>query len=228
MRSKGDDRRQRRRQGVRRRRPQECCRLLVTGDRRPTSDASWQQTDCSGARSQRTPLGLSDGLLVIDKPRRPDQRTTSSRAMRRVLRRVGIGHTGTLDPAASGVLPLVLGRATRLARFLSGRTSATRRSAIRPGDRHLRRRRRAGRRAGAGTARTREQLEAALDAFRGTFEQQPPAFSAKKIAGRRSYEPARAARAVRLARPAVPARRPVLPAPCDRDGAPTWHRRPRR
>ncbi len=59
-----------------------------------------------------------DGLLVIDKPSGP----TSHEVVARVRRALGerrIGHTGTLDPAATGVLPLVLGRATRLARFLS-------------------------------------------------------------------------------------------------------------
>src|SRR5882672_11404900 len=59
-----------------------------------------------------------DGLLVIDKPAGP----TSHDVVARVRRSLGerrIGHTGTLDPAATGVLPLVLGRATRLARFLS-------------------------------------------------------------------------------------------------------------
>src|SRR5882672_8541850 len=59
-----------------------------------------------------------DGVLIIDKPLGP----TSHDVVARVRRAIGerrIGHTGTLDPAASGVLPLVLGRATRLARFLS-------------------------------------------------------------------------------------------------------------
>src|ERR1700687_4798471 len=59
-----------------------------------------------------------DGLLIVDKPAGP----TSHEVVARVRRAIGerrVGHTGTLDPAASGVLPLVLGRATRLARFLS-------------------------------------------------------------------------------------------------------------
>src|SRR3954469_11652084 len=60
-----------------------------------------------------------DGLLIVDKP----AGVTSHDVVARVRRAMGesrIGHTGTLDPAASGVLPLVLGRATRLARFMSG------------------------------------------------------------------------------------------------------------
>src|SRR5688572_6434604 len=59
-----------------------------------------------------------DGLLVIDKPAGPTSHDVVAR-MRRVLGERRIGHTGTLDPAATGVLPLVIGRATRLARFLS-------------------------------------------------------------------------------------------------------------
>ena len=58
-----------------------------------------------------------DGLLVVDKPDGPTSHDVVAR-VRRLLGERRIGHTGTLDPAATGVLPLVLGRATRLARFL--------------------------------------------------------------------------------------------------------------
>ena len=61
---------------------------------------------------------LMDGLLIIDKPAGPTSHDVVG--MRRVLGERRIGHTGTLDPNASGVLPLVIGRATRLAKFLSG------------------------------------------------------------------------------------------------------------
>src|SRR5437773_4535451 len=60
-----------------------------------------------------------DGVLVVDKPVGP----TSHDVVAVVRRQTGlkkIGHTGTLDPLATGVLPLVLGRATRLAQYLSG------------------------------------------------------------------------------------------------------------
>src|SRR6476620_1959056 len=60
-----------------------------------------------------------DGVLVIDKPIGPTSHDVVART-RRALGESRIGHTGTLDPAASGVLPLVIGKATRLARFLSG------------------------------------------------------------------------------------------------------------
>src|SRR3954466_4498632 len=59
-----------------------------------------------------------DGVLVLDKPVGPTSHDIVA-GVRRAIREPRIGHTGTLDPAASGVLPLVVGRATRLARFLS-------------------------------------------------------------------------------------------------------------
>src|SRR4051812_30367554 len=58
------------------------------------------------------------GLLVIDKPAGPTSHDVVGR-VRRIIGERRVGHTGTLDPTATGVLPLVLGRATRLARFLS-------------------------------------------------------------------------------------------------------------
>jgi tRNA pseudouridine55 synthase len=135
-----------------------------------------------------------NGLLLVDKPIGP----TSHDVVARVRRAVGerrIGHTGTLDPAASGLLPLVVGAATRLARFLSDAgkqyeveirlgiatdTGDAEGLPIGP--------------AYGGPWPGRGTLERALDAYRGRFLQQPPAFSAKKLGGRRSYDAARAAR----------------------------------
>src|SRR5262245_22497929 len=138
-----------------------------------------------------------DGLLVVDKPAGPTSHDVVAR-VRRVLRERRVGHTGTLDPTATGVLPLVVGRATRLARFLSagdkayeavivfGYATDTGDSAGRPitpppsspGDTR---------------APSREAIERVLDGFRGTFLQNPPVYSAKKIGGKRSYDLARAA-----------------------------------
>jgi tRNA pseudouridine55 synthase len=133
-----------------------------------------------------------DGLLIIDKPKGP----TSHDVVARVRRAIGerrIGHTGTLDPLASGVLPLVLGRATRLARFLSAGDKSYE-AVVRLGvatDTYD----------AAGVATTsayeghlpsRAAIERALDQFRGPFLQRPPHFSAKKIDGRRSHRIARA------------------------------------
>jgi len=159
-----------------------------------------------------------DGLIIIDKPSGPTSHDVVAR-LRRVLGERRIGHTGTLDPIATGVLPLVLGRATRLARFLSG-SDKSYEAAIRLGistdtaDAQ-------GTAIGTGYDGPfpgRDAIDGALDAFRGTFFQQPPAFSAKKIDGRRSYRLARAAarekprapfEPVLLADPATP----LLPAP---------------
>jgi tRNA pseudouridine55 synthase len=130
-----------------------------------------------------------DGVLVVDKPQGPTSHDVVTLA-RRALGVSRIGHTGTLDPMATGVLPLVIGRATRLAQFLTasdkdyeatvafGRTTDTydalgkvvTTSADRP---------------------AREQLDAVLARFQGTSEQTPPAYSAKNIDGERSYELAR-------------------------------------
>jgi len=133
-----------------------------------------------------------DGLLIVDKPAGP----TSHDVVARVRRALGvrrIGHTGTLDPAATGVLPLVLGRATRLARFLSASDKAYE-AVVHLGvatDTNDA----AGTAAGPsyqGPLPSCEVIDRALDAFRGTFLQQPPAYSAKKIDGQRSYRIARA------------------------------------
>ncbi|PYR12373.1 MAG: tRNA pseudouridine(55) synthase TruB [Acidobacteria bacterium] len=132
-----------------------------------------------------------DGLLVVDKPSGPTSHDVVAR-MRRILRERRIGHTGTLDPLATGVLPLVIGRATRLARFLSAGDKSYE-AIVRLGfatdtaDSD-------GTQVGARYEHPLpavEVIDRALDAFRGQFLQQPPLFSAKKIGGRRSYDLAR-------------------------------------
>ena len=60
-----------------------------------------------------------DGILIIDKPEGWTSHDVVAR-VRRVLREKRVGHTGTLDPFATGVLVLLVGRATRLAQFLAG------------------------------------------------------------------------------------------------------------
>ena len=132
-----------------------------------------------------------DGVLVVDKPEGPTSHDVVTLA-RRVLGVSRIGHTGTLDPLATGVLPLVIGRATRLAQFLTasdksyeatiafGRTTETYDAK--------------GREVSTSSQRPRrDEFEAALPRFRGVFEQTPPAYSAKNIDGERSYELARKA-----------------------------------
>jgi tRNA pseudouridine55 synthase len=106
-----------------------------------------------------------------------------------------IGHTGTLDPQASGVLPLVLGQATRLAQHLTG-SDKEYEATIRFGivtDTHDA----AGNvLAESGVVPPRRDIEAALERFVGTFEQVPPVYSAKMVGGERSYARARAGKPV--------------------------------
>jgi tRNA pseudouridine55 synthase len=133
-----------------------------------------------------------DGVLVIDKPAGPTSHDVVAR-VRRALGERRIGHTGTLDPAASGVLPLVIGRATRLAQFLSARDKSYDAiirlgSSTDTGDAE-------GRTVGvphAGVLPSRAAIAAALETLRGTYLQQPPEYSAKRIDGTRSYRLARA------------------------------------
>lgn len=131
-----------------------------------------------------------DGVLLIDKP----QGLTSHDVVVRLRRASGeraIGHTGTLDPQATGLLPLVLGRATRLAALLTA-GSKTYEARIQLGiatttdDAE-------GSAIGESSAvqPTDAEVDLALDRFRGTFDQLPPQHSAKKVAGRRAYELAR-------------------------------------
>ena len=109
-----------------------------------------------------------------------------------------VGHLGTLDPAATGVLPLVIGRATRLAQFY------TRNDKIYEGVIHFGCSTDSYDADGQATSSEqeivldREQLEAALQKFRGPFAQVPPPVSAKKIAGRPAYEMARKNQPVEL------------------------------
>jgi tRNA pseudouridine55 synthase len=146
---------------------------------------------------------MIDGVLVIDKPTGPTSHDVVSRA-RRALREKRIGHTGTLDPLATGVLALVIGKATRLAPFLSANDKEYE-ATVRLGtatDTYDA----LGRPASSGSTPVAQidatHIEAALARFLGTFEQVPPPFSAKKIAGVPAYKLARKQKDVELA--AVP------------------------
>ncbi|HEY0112620.1 MAG TPA: tRNA pseudouridine(55) synthase TruB [Allosphingosinicella sp.] len=141
------------------------------------------------------------GWLVIEKPVGPGSTNIVS-AVKRALRegcypKTKVGHGGTLDPLASGVLPVAIGEATKLCgrmldsdkeydftiRFgeetdtLDAEGQVIETSSVRP---------------------RREQVEHVLDRFRGPQEQVPPAFSALKIAGRRAYDLARSGATVEL------------------------------
>lgn len=139
-----------------------------------------------------------DGVLVIDKPQGPTSHDIVSQ-IRRALREKKVGHTGTLDPMATGVLPLVLGRATKLARYLSGGNKVYQATF------HLGVSTRTLDAEGEVTherpvAVTEADVEAALAQLRGTIAQIPPMYSAKKIDGQKLYELAR--KGVEIAREA--------------------------
>lgn len=136
-----------------------------------------------------------DGVLIIDKPAGLTSHDVIAR-VRKILGERRVGHTGTLDPFATGVLVVLVGRATRLAQFLSGAEKEYE-AVIRlghttdTGDV-------TGNRLTNLTAETqrhtefhREEIESALESLCGEIEQTPPMYSAKKIAGRKLYELAR-------------------------------------
>jgi tRNA pseudouridine55 synthase len=138
-----------------------------------------------------------DALLVIDKPAGITSHDVVSR-VRRLLGERSIGHLGTLDPMATGVLPLLLGRYTRLAQFFRA-ADKTYEGQIRFGfatdtyDAD-------GKAIGAAqpVQVTLERLRDAAAEFVGEIAQQPPKFSAKKIAGVPAYKLARKNQEVEL------------------------------
>jgi tRNA pseudouridine55 synthase len=134
------------------------------------------------------------GVLVVDKPQGPTSHDLVAEA-RRALGTRRVGHTGTLDPLATGVLPLVLGHATRLSRFLTGASKGYE-ATVRLGfatDTYDAAGEPVGPAAGesAVQAIADDAIAAAVYAFRGEYEQAPPPFSAKKVAGVRAYALAR-------------------------------------
>ena len=138
-----------------------------------------------------------DGILVVAKPAGPTSHDVVA-LIRRLAETRRVGHGGTLDPFATGVLPVFLGRATRLVEYHLGDRKSYRATVcfgassttddldgeLTPSD---------------GPAPDRSAVEAALAAFRGPIVQVPPAYSAVKLAGRRAYAMARAGQTPELA-----------------------------
>lgn len=130
-----------------------------------------------------------DGLLIIDKPVGPTSHDVVYQAKR--LLKAKVGHTGTLDPLASGVLPLLVGRATRLARFFQGEDKEyLARIELGTSTDTCDREGRVITQAPVPEL-SREQLTQILWAFRGEIRQQPPRYSAIKVQGKKLYELAR-------------------------------------
>jgi tRNA pseudouridine55 synthase len=138
-----------------------------------------------------------DGILVANKPAGPTSHDVVA-LVRRLAATKRVGHGGTLDPFASGVLPLFLGRATKVVEYHLGDGKGYRATVcfgassttddlegdLTPTE---------------GAAPSRDAVESALPAFLGEIAQRPPAYSAIKVAGRRAYAMARAGETVELA-----------------------------
>lgn len=137
-----------------------------------------------------------DGVLLVDKPRGVTSHDVVLVA-RRATGEARIGHAGTLDPFATGLLVLLLGRATRLLPYLDAEPKvyeASVRFGIETDTDDL-----------GGTVLRREAppprdaIDVAIRTLTGEFDQVPPAYSAKRVAGRRAYDLARAGEDVTLA-----------------------------
>ena len=137
------------------------------------------------------------GLLNIDKPPGPTSHDVVACVRRLLPRGLKVGHAGTLDPFAKGVLVLCVGAATRLAQYVAGQSKgylaeATFAVTSTTGDTE-------GELTPTGSAApAAAELRGVLDEFVGEIEQVPPAHSAVHVDGRRAYELARADKDVEL------------------------------
>lgn len=132
-----------------------------------------------------------DGILIIDKPAGITSHDVVSR-VRRVLKTKRVGHTGTLDPFATGVMVILVGQATRLAQFLD-KDEKEYEALVRFGFETD-----TGDKTGSPMSQVPsptkvgvEDVQVALNDFRGEIKQMPPMYSAKKVAGKKLYEHAR-------------------------------------
>jgi tRNA pseudouridine55 synthase len=138
-----------------------------------------------------------NGLLIVDKAGGMTSHDVVAR-VRRVTGESSIGHLGTLDPMATGVSPLLLGKYTRLAQFF-GALEKTYTGTIRFGfatDTYDAEGQATGE--SVPVSLTLEQVRSAAAPFHGEIEQMPPPFSAKKIGGKKAYELARAGETPKL------------------------------
>ncbi|TKI76886.1 tRNA pseudouridine(55) synthase TruB, partial [Bacillus mycoides] len=137
-----------------------------------------------------------EGVVLLHKPKGMTSHDCVFK-LRKILREKRIGHTGTLDPDVTGVLPICVGRATKIAQFLTSETktyegevtlgfSTTTEDAsgevVEKQD--------------VNRVITRKEVEEVLAELTGTIEQMPPMFSAVKVNGKKLYEYARAGQEV--------------------------------
>jgi tRNA pseudouridine55 synthase len=138
-------------------------------------------------------MNRMDGVLIIDKPAGLTSHDVVAK-VRHMLRVRRVGHTGTLDPFATGVLVVLIGRATRLAQFLSGlekEYEAIIRLGYATDTGDVTGKRLHDELKPPGKGWSRDEIETALESLRGYIDQVPPMFSAKKQGGRKLYELAR-------------------------------------
>ena len=141
--------------------------------------------------------GGLDGVLVVAKPSGPTSHDVVG-LVRRLSQTRRVGHGGTLDPFAAGVLPVFLGRATRLVEYHLGATKRYR-ATICFGETSTTDDIDGTRTPIDGPPVTREAVEAGMLALTGPIRQVPPDYSAVQIEGRRAYQMARAGQPVELA-----------------------------
>lgn len=140
-----------------------------------------------------TPPG--DGLLLVDKPAGVTSHDVVDRA-RRALHTRRIGHAGTLDPFATGLLVLLVGRATRLLPYVDGEPKVYE-ATIRFGA-ETTTDDRTGEAIVTAAPPSPADVERALGSLTGEIDQVPPAYSAKQVGGRRAYVAARSGQALEL------------------------------
>ncbi|EKV32103.1 tRNA pseudouridine synthase B [Caenispirillum salinarum AK4] len=139
-----------------------------------------------GRRKKGQPI---DGWLAVDKPVGMTS-TAVVATVRRLLDAQKVGHGGTLDPLASGILPIAFGEATKTVSYvMDGRKTYA--LTVRWGEERSTDDREGEVTDTSDVRPTPEQIEAALPAFVGEIQQVPPRFSAVKVAGRRAYDMAR-------------------------------------
>lgn len=141
--------------------------------------------------------GGLDGVLVVAKPSGPTSHDVVG-LVRRLSGTRRVGHGGTLDPFAAGVLPVFLGRATRLVEYHLGAAKRYR-ATICFGETSTTDDIDGERTPVSGPVVTRAAVEDAMRALTGPIRQVPPAYSAVQVAGRRAYQMARAGETVELA-----------------------------
>jgi len=147
-------------------------------------------------RRQKNDSGIA-GILLVDKPAGPTSFDIVA-DVRRALKTARVGHTGTLDPFASGLLVIVLGRYTKLASHFTNQHKSYEAEVYFGSETDTCDRTGEIVREGSIDTLNKETLECALEKFRGDLEQTPPIFSAIKVDGERLYKKARRGESVEI------------------------------